>query len=250
MRVSKTLIRGTEELNEKDKILVCFPFAGGGASAYNGWKKNLDDIVGVCPVQLPGREDRIMEHPYQDMEQLIEDVVAELGKVEDEKIYLMGHSMGGKIAYEVAKKLEEKEKPVEMLMVSGSRVPHIPESNPIYHLPDSQFISELKRFEGMPEEIMENKELMNFFLPMLRADFEMDETYYTQDTVSLKCPIVALGGSLDAEANEEDISMWKDYTTGTFEYKIFEGGHFFIKQQEKEVMDFVREKIEGLDEIL
>lgn len=243
MQTAKRLIRGIDEISENNRILVCFPFAGGGASVYNSWKKSFADIVNVCPVQLPGREDRILEKPYKNMEQLVADVVSELCNWCNKKIYLLGHSMGGKIAYETAKKIEEKKKKVEMLIVSGSRVPHIPEPNPIYHLPDSRFISSLEKFEGIPESILENRELLAFFLPMLRADFEMNETYYTKKTICLNCPIIAMGGSLDEEANEEEISLWQKYTSGKFEYRIFEGGHFFIKQREKEVMHFVKEKI-------
>lgn len=94
---------------------------------------------------------------------------------------------------------------------------------------------------------MENRVLLDFFLPMLRVNFEMDEVYYTQNAVCLNCPILAIGGSLDAEADEEDISLWREYTNNRFEYKIFEGGHFFIKQSEKEVMHFVKEKIGRCD---
>lgn len=243
MQTVKRLVRGIDEACENNRVLVCLPFAGGGASAYNNWKKILADLIHVCPVQLPGREDRIMEKPYKDMERLVEDIVKELCNACDRKIYLLGHSMGGKIAYETAKKMQEKGRIIEMLIVSGSRVPHIPEPNPIYHLPDDEFISAIKRFNGMPQEILENRVLLDFFLPILRADFEMDEVYYTQNAVCLNCPILGIGGSLDAEANEEDISLWREYTNNRFDYKIFEGGHFFIKQSEKEVIHFVKEKI-------
>lgn len=71
------------------------------------------------------------------------------------------------------------------LFISGSRIPSIPEPKPIYHLPDEAFKRELGRFEGTPKEILENQELLDFFLPMLRADFTMDETYYDKAGVVL-----------------------------------------------------------------
>ncbi|MBV4429418.1 thioesterase II family protein [Clostridium tyrobutyricum] len=243
MQNVKYLVREINKTNRTGKVLVCFPFAGGGASSYNSWRKELEDVINVCPVQLPGREDRIMEESYKDMEKLVYDVTEELNGFCDKQLYLFGHSMGAKIAYEVAKKLEENGRKVKLLIVSGSRVPHIPEPRPIYNLPDSEFIVALKRFEGMPKEILENRELLKFFLPMLRADFEMDEIYYTKDAVKLKSPILAIGGRLDKEANENEISEWKQYAGSKFEYKMFKGGHFFIKQHEKEVLDAVRERI-------
>lgn len=243
MQNAKCLVREINKTNITEKVMVCFPFAGGGASSYNSWRKELEGAINVCPVQLPGREDRIMEEPYKDIEKLVYDITEELNGFRDKQLYLFGHSMGAKIAYEVAKKLEGNGRKVKLLIVSGSRVPHIPEQNPIYNLQDSEFIVALKRFGGMPKKILENRELLKFFLPMLRADFEMDEIYYTKNAVKLKCPILAIGGSLDKEANEDEISAWKQYASSKFEYKMFEGGHFFIKQHEKEVLDAVRERI-------
>lgn len=243
MQNAKYLVREINKTNIARKVLVCFPFAGGGASSYNSWRKELEDVINICPIQLPGREDRIMEEPYKDMEKLVHDVTEELNGFCDKQLYLFGHSMGAKIAYEVAKKLEENGGKVKLLIVSGSRVPHIPEPRPIYNLPDSEFMVALRRFEGMPKEILKNQELFKFFLPMLRADFEMDEIYYTKNAVKLKCPILAIGGRLDKEANENEISAWKQYAGSKFEYKMFEGGHFFIKQHEREVLDAVRARI-------
>ena len=79
--------------------------------------------------------------------------------------------MGGKIAYELEKYLEKDGYQAQCLFVSGSRIPSIPEPNPIYFLSDETFKRELGRFEGTPKEILENQELLDFFLPMLRADF-------------------------------------------------------------------------------
>ena len=46
-----------KESNSNDKIRIfCFPYAGGGASAYRNWGTYLPDYVGVYPIQIPGRE--------------------------------------------------------------------------------------------------------------------------------------------------------------------------------------------------
>lgn len=60
------LIKNTENINKEKITLFCLPFAGGGASAYNQWAKKMQGKVTVCLVQLPGREERIMEKPYID----------------------------------------------------------------------------------------------------------------------------------------------------------------------------------------
>jgi surfactin synthase thioesterase subunit len=160
-----------------------------------------------------------------------------------DRIIFFGHSMGAKIVYELEKILEKEGKGAAQIILSGCRVPHKKEPNPIYHLPDEQFKSELGRFDGTPKEILENKELLDFFLPMLRADFTMDETYYTDDNSVLDCPITVFGGRSDKEANPEEIAAWGAYTREQFRYRIFEGGHFFIREKEEEVLLEVRKVI-------
>ena len=68
------LIKNTENINKEKITLFCLPFAGGGASAYNQWAKKMQGKVTVCPVQLPGREERIMEKPYIDMPVMLDDL--------------------------------------------------------------------------------------------------------------------------------------------------------------------------------
>lgn len=240
----KALIKNVDGISDKSKVLFCLPFAGGGASAFGAWLKEVqDNLVAVCPVQLPGREEKIMDVPYTDMKELIQDLSEQMKPFRDYDIYLFGHSMGAKLAYEMAKNLEKEQIKVRKLIVSGSRVPHIPEPNPICRLPDKEFEEEIARFEGTPKEILENKELLAFFLPMLRADFTMDETYYVDEIRKLNCPIVAFGGIDDQEADEAAISRWTEYTDNDFQYQMFSGNHFFIRDYEEDVLFSVKRAI-------
>lgn len=233
------LVKNYENIADNRVTLFCLPFAGGGASAYNGWIKKMQETITVCPIQLPGREERIMDKPYSDMNSLLDDLVGIISNFANTPYALWGHSMGGKIAYELEKRLENGGYIAKYFIVSGSRVPHIPEPNPIYHLSDTEFKTELERFEGTPKEVLKNDDLLNFFLPMLRADFTMDETYCVKEPVPLKCPIIAFGGTEDKEAKEEDVKAWNSYTVNGFRHQMFPGGHFYIKDQEVELIDAI-----------
>lgn len=243
MYVNK-LIKNIDKIKYHKPVLFCFPYAGGGASVYNKWIQSLEDVVTVCSVQLPGREDRISEKPYIDMNKALDDLEEIIATHKNLSYYLWGHSMGGRMAYEFEKRLERKGFLAKGMFVSGSRAPHILEKDPIYHLPDDAFKEKLARFDGTPREILENQMLFDFFLPLLRADFTMDETYEMKEKVILNTPIYAFCGDLDREANQEEMSAWEKYTSIEFQLKMFSGGHFFIKEQEEAVVRCIKQTIE------
>lgn len=245
--MNQRLLKNGENINSQDITLFCFPFAGGGASTYTSWIKKLKDKITVCPIQLPGREERIMEKPYTDMSELLRDLTDEIVIAIKGKYVLWGHSMGGKIAYELEKYLENKGYQAQCIFASGCRIPNIPEPNPIYHLKDEAFKRELERFGGTPKKVLENKELLDFFLPMLRADFTLADKYCDNSMTVLHSPIVAFGGRQDNEAEEEAIKQWSHYTDNTFQYEIFEGDHFYLKEHEDMVIEQLKKHLKRIE---
>lgn len=244
--MNSKLLKNSKNINQKNVTLFCFPFAGGGASAYNSWIQKMKGEVIVCPIQLPGREERIMEKPYNNMTDMLDELEETIWESIRGPYAFWGHSMGGKIAYELEKRMEKRGKTAQCFLVSGSRIPSIPEPNPIYQLSDDEFKKALGRFEGTPKEILENQELLDFFLPMLRADFTMDETYYDKEITVLRSPIEAFGGRKDREADEEAMKEWEKYTESSFRCHMFEGGHFYIREQEEAVLSEVRKCLLGV----
>ncbi len=240
-RPLEKLIEKISMAKEREEVnLLCIPYAGGGASAYYAWKKRLNSKVGLYAVQLPGRENRIVDTPYESIHDMIPDLLEEMDVVVQKPYILFGHSMGAKVAYELEKAMALKAMGSVELIVSGSRAPHIPEPKPIGHLPDEAFLKELYRFEGTPVEVLQNKEIMKLFLPLLKTNFTMDEEYYDVNKKKVNCPITAFCGKHDVEANEEDMRQWKDYSD-LFTMKVFDGNHFFIKSELIKVLDMINE---------
>ena len=231
---------------ESDRLRIfCFPYAGGGASIYRNWNTYFKPGMKCYPIQLPGRENRISDIPYKEMDKLVDDVVSALLQYLNTNYILFGHSMGAKIACEVAAALEQYnhvQNPCH-LIVAGSQAPHIPDPNPLHNLPEDKFIEGIKKYSGMSEEFLENKELMKLFMPLFRADFVLDETYAFKKR-NFEFPVSALYGSQDEGSEPETDESWSEYTNRHYDKKIFKGDHFFIKSQEKEVVQYVCHKIE------
>ena len=126
--------------------LFCFPYAGGGISAFHSWSNNWLDEVEVCTVQLPGRENRLGERPFTNLEPLLEALLPHLRPSLDRPYAFFGHSLGALVAFELARELRRYSLtgPVH-LFVSALRAPSVPNLNPpLQALPDAAFIAELE----------------------------------------------------------------------------------------------------------
>ena len=231
--------------------LIMFPYAGGGASVFRKWGKLFSNIR-LYAVQYPGRENRMSEEQIKDFDILINEVFKNLIKIidDDRPYYLFGHSLGTKLVYELTLRImNDSMKKPSGIIVSGGKAPCFKEENPIYHLDDIDFIKGINRYSGTPEEIIQNIEIMKIFLPMLRADFMIDETYQRKEIEKIDIPILGLMGTDDEEFKIEELKKWEEYTTKDFKYRYIEGGHMFINTNTelvaKEISSFINENVKN-----
>jgi medium-chain acyl-[acyl-carrier-protein] hydrolase len=215
--------------------LFCFPYAGGSAGIFRGWEESLPPTVEVCAVQLPGRGNRIMEPAITRMPRLIKEMAEAILPYLDRPFAFFGHSMGTIMSLELARYLRRKLKvePVH-LFVSGGRAPQLPVTEiPTYNLPRAEFLEELRRLNGTPAEILQHPELMELLLPVMRADFELVQTYVYTEGKPLACPITAFGGTLDKEVGLRRLQAWRAQTLAHFSWHMIPGDHFFINTSQR-----------------
>src|SRR5262249_26831474 len=125
----------------------------------------------------------------------------------------------------------------QSLFVAGRSAPQIPNPEPIsYNLPHDEFIQELIRLDGTPKEVLENAEVMELMIPLLRADFQLVQTYEYLDDAPLGCPIVVYGGLEDHEATREKLLPWKEQTSSEFALHMLPGDHFFIRSSSERLL--------------
>jgi medium-chain acyl-[acyl-carrier-protein] hydrolase len=228
--------------------LFCFPYAGGGASLFYTWPRALPPEVEVCAVQLPGREGRLSEKPFSDVRPLVDTLAEALTPWMDRPFAFFGHSNGALMAFELTRRLRRdgRRGPVH-LFVSGRPAPQTPLRDPPVHgLPEPEFLQELRRFKGTPEEILQNAEIMEILSPMLRADFAISETYQYYDERPLAVPISAYGGRQDGEVPEPDVEAWREQTSGAFHMRMFPGDHFFLNGDRAMVLEELSRELRGV----
>jgi medium-chain acyl-[acyl-carrier-protein] hydrolase len=218
--------------------LFCFPYAGGGASIYRGFASAFPARIEVIPAQPPGRENRLGEKPLKRMGDLLDMLEAEILPLLDRPFVFFGYSLGATVAFELALRLAQKHQQAPRhLMVAARQPPHQPtRRDPIAALPDKEFIEALRELEGTPAEALDHPELMELLMPLLRADFEIVETYEARQRPAAPCTLTALGGLKDPDVTREDLEGWRGYGQEPFKLRMFPGGHFFLNENRDSVL--------------
>jgi len=210
--------------------LLCFPYAGGGASVFRTWPAGLPADVELLAVAMPGRDARAKEPPFDRLAPALAALTDGVAPVLGAPFAIYGHSLGAMLGFQLARELRRRQLPGPLhLFVSGRRAPQLPENWPTQHMSDPEFLAMLRRLGGIPDAVFQEAELMAYFLPIFRADFALSETTPCVQEPPLACPITALGGVSDERAPLDELDAWQAQTTAAFEREVFPGGHFFLQ---------------------
>jgi len=227
-------IRRFHETPEQPVRVVLLPHAGGSASFFFPFSRELSERADVLAVQYPGRQDRLAEPCVDNVEGLAGAVHLALKPWLDRPVVLFGHSLGATVAFEVAARLEREDGFVpRSLVVSGRRAPGEVRRGTTHLLDDDGLLSELSELSGTDQAVLADPDLRRMILPAVRADYKAAETYVYRPGPPLRCPILSLVGNDDPRASVDEARAWNAYTTGPFELETFPGGHFYLAEPEQ-----------------
>lgn len=233
--------------------LFCLPYAGGSETIYYKWKKHLNFFIQLEPIELKGRGKRFNESFYETLEEAVEDIFQNIKeKIVYDEYIIYGHSMGSLLAYELYYKIASKNLRIpKHIFFSGYKSPNIKrKENHTHLLSDEEFIKEVIDLGGTPEELLENKELLQLFIPILRSDFRMLENYvYKNRRDKIQCDISVLNGKED-DITQEEILAWKNHGDKGFKVHNLEGGHFFINTNIEIITDIINKTLAQQENIL
>lgn len=223
--------------------LFCFPYAGGGASAYRSWQEAFPAGIEICGVQLPGREGRVGEVPATTIAGLVPALADALREWLDRPFAFFGHSMGALIAFELTRHLQMSGGPVPaILFASAHQAPHLPRGTAqLATLPDLALMEQVRAMGGTPQELLDNRELLELILPVIRADFAICESYTYQPGPKLTLPIEVFGGLADRTVTHGELMPWSAHTEGRFRIRMLPGNHFFIHAARPLLLRYVTE---------
>ncbi len=237
--------------------LYCLPHSGASATGYIRWRRKLPAWIDLYPVELPGRGLRINDPLQKDFSKLIEVLATEISHdihLNPKLPYaLFGHSLGALIAFELAHTLVRKgHMPPSSLFASGTAAPtqrKDDEQRFSKAKTDEELMNDLRSLQGTPSDVLANKEIMALTLPVMRADYLLCGGYrYYYNRKRLVCPIHVLAGTKD-RATDEQLYAWERETSGEYSLTKFDGGHFFIQQQEDKVLTHIKSILSPLSHL-
>lgn len=225
--------------------LYCFGLAGSNASLFQDWSDHMPAEIEVCAVQLPGRQKRLREPPARRLEP-VADTLAELISADDLPYCVFGACTGALLAYEAVCRVRAcgGAEPYRFF-ATCCRAPQLPDRDaPIHQLSDEELLAEIKKLGGTEVEVVNHPELMKMLLGVLRADFEMAETYSPADSWSrLQCRVTTIAGSEDSIVDPDEIAAWRDVSEGDFSQICLPGGHFLVETNPQPLLAAVSEML-------
>jgi surfactin synthase thioesterase subunit len=214
--------------------LICLPPAGASASTFYPLLDLDSTMLEICPVALPGREDRFAELLPDSIDALADLLAKQLRPLLDRPYAILGYSMGALLGWELAKRWRDSgERQPDTLFALAARAPHRPygDKQPLHKLDSQAFRNALVKLGGMPAELLQQPEVMAIYEPVLRNDLRNCETHPQRPAAALDCPIHALVGVRDALVSVAAAEAWRQHTARNFQLHLLDSQHILTRDQ-------------------
>ncbi|MFL0451630.1 thioesterase II family protein [Bacillus altitudinis] len=220
--------------------LICFPFAGGYSASYRPLFEQLKDTAEVTAAEPPGHGTNLMplETSIDRLAELYKEGLT--GKL-NRPFILFGHSMGGLVVYRLTQLLEKEGIDPAAVVISAIQPPQT-KRQILTHLSNEAFVQHIAEMGGIPKELLENKPMMDYFTPSLRADYQALESFQHTDKTIIESPVYLLNGKQDKKCME-DADGWLTWANA-IERTDFEGGHMYINTHLEQFAEHMRHVIE------
>lgn len=225
-----TTLHPRGERREPTRLRIfCFPCAGGEPALYRDWPDMFDDAL-ISVAHLRGRGLRRREQPYRSIAAIVDELAGSIPALLDRPFLFFGHSMGGWLAYELARELHRRKLPLPDHMVLSASLPMTISRLPpfVHRMPVERLAAELRVLGGTPDVILDDHRALELYQPAIQADFEAFETHAFRPGPPLSVAASIWSAIDDPRVPVALMPLWHDLFHGDCRDVHFEGGHMFI----------------------
>ena len=230
-------------VNMEKVNLLCIPYSGGSKYSFAPLIKKAPSNLNPVVLELPGRGGRSGEKLCDDIAVIEEDIFRRSLQFIKKPYAIYGHSMGGLLAFLLAKRIVQNGLPEPLyLFITGTTGPSVTIDHKYHLLNKRDFLEKIKSLKGMPDEILNNADMMDYFEPIIRSDFKLSETYTYPSSAPLNVPISVIVGD-EEDMDFEDVKAWKRESSAEVAISKLPGSHFFIFEHAESIMRSFGEKV-------
>nr|WP_305067207.1 alpha/beta fold hydrolase [Mangrovivirga halotolerans] len=209
--------------------IIAIHDAGGSSALYASMNKELPEEIGLMAIDLPGRGLADEFQPFETLEQCAVNIANKITEAKLESVWLIGHSMGGAIATEVAYLLEMTNIKINKLIVSST--PALNSYNPERYksdLPDSELI----RLFPHINEIASDDESLKYLMSLLKNDLKIVNKYRFSHQTKIQNTVEVWYATDDDQVSDKQAQNWKSLVEKTLTIRKFHGGHGYLYKEE------------------
>ncbi len=234
---------GGEDVIRKVNVFA-LPYAGGTATMYSKiGSEFVQGNINFIPIEYSGHGIRCTEKLRHSIREIAEDVYYQIKSYDLEQPYcILGYSMGCLVAYELYYLLVKKRNrlPFHMIMCSMPGLQVVRTNDKMKEMNEEELIDKLIRLKATPMELIQNKNVLSFFLPQIKADFGAYENY----NPTKHYQGIEAGGTI-VYGNEEfksisDLKQWDEIFGEKCDYIEMPGDHFFIVKNYRVLAELIR----------
>jgi len=230
--------------------LFCFPYAGGAASLFAGWPKELPPHIEVCAIQLPGRQERLSEAPLDSVPDLVAALVPPLLTWLDRPYAMFGHCLGAILMFEVLQRLAARGAPLPVhIFPAGAPSP------PRYIVPEhvgaqarEEPLGLLRSMGYAGADLLADEDARRHFGPAVAADFKAGVGYRYSPAEPLAVPLTTLAGAEDTFAPPEAVRRWEQLSRAPSSHLVLPGGHYFVTTERSRLLSILTEQFRAADQ--
>ncbi|MEQ9440316.1 MAG: SDR family NAD(P)-dependent oxidoreductase [Cyclobacteriaceae bacterium] len=242
----KWLVRNKQNQQSVQRRVFCFHPVGAGASMFSHFIYNAPEHTDVLAFQLPGRENRIEEAPYEEMLDLIPDIAQVIRPFLDKPFIIMGHSFGGMVGFELIRYLRSQYNIMaEHLFITGTIAPQLTRK-----WKERDVISQTAVETNSEERLLslmnyiDDVEFLKRILPVMRKDMALIMSYLYEEQAKLPCPITAFAAAQDEVVLVDEVSQWREQTAAEFTLEVVDGDHWFLSRNRELILQRLTEALQ------